>query len=71
MQDRDKLQGDRIKTTEDAGAGVIVSSDTRRAERLPPNQARTRKYSQSPYPLLTPAARLEDYFRRSRCRIAE
>jgi DMSO/TMAO reductase YedYZ molybdopterin-dependent catalytic subunit len=44
MQDRDKLQGDRIKTTEDAGAGVIVSSDTRRAERLPPNQARTRKW---------------------------
>jgi DMSO/TMAO reductase YedYZ molybdopterin-dependent catalytic subunit len=44
MQDRDKLQGDRIKTTEDAGAGVIVSSDTRRASRLPPNQARTRKW---------------------------
>ena len=44
MQDRDKLQGDRIKTTEDAGAGVVVSSDTRRAERLPPNQARTRKW---------------------------
>jgi len=44
MQDRDKLQGDRIKTSEDAGAGVIVSSDTRRAERLPPNQARTRKW---------------------------
>ena len=44
MQDREKLQGDRIKTSEDAGAGVIVSSDTRRAERLPPNQARTRKW---------------------------
>lgn len=44
MQDQDKLQGDKIKTTEDAGAGVIVSSDTRRAERLPPNQARTRKW---------------------------
>ena len=44
MQDREKLQGERVKTAEDAGAGVIVSSDTRRAERLPPNQARTRKW---------------------------
>src|SRR3972149_431103 len=43
MQDRDKLQSERIKTAEDVGAGVIVSSDTRRAERLPPNQARTKK----------------------------
>jgi len=44
MQDRDKLQGERIKNAEDVGAGVIVSSDTRRAERLPPNQARTKKW---------------------------
>jgi len=44
MQDRDKLQGERIATAEDVGAGVIVSSDTRRADRLPPNQARTRKW---------------------------
>ena len=44
MQDRDKLQSERIKTAEDVGAGVIVSSDTRRAERLPPNQARTNKW---------------------------
>ncbi len=44
MQDRDNLQGERIETAEDAGASVIVSSDTRRAERLPPNQARTKKW---------------------------
>ena len=44
MQDRDKLQSERIGTAEDVGAGVVVSSDTRRAERLPPNQARTRKW---------------------------
>ena len=44
MQDRDKLQSERIKNAEDVGAGVIVSSDTRRAERLPPNQARTKKW---------------------------
>jgi len=44
MQDGDKLQGERIKTAEDIGAGVIVSSDTRRTDRLPPNQARTRKW---------------------------
>jgi DMSO/TMAO reductase YedYZ molybdopterin-dependent catalytic subunit len=44
MQDRDKLQSERIKNAEDAGAGVIVSSDTKRAERLPPNQARTKKW---------------------------
>jgi len=44
MQDRDKLQGERIPAAEDAGPSVIVSSDTRRPQRLPPNQARTRKW---------------------------
>jgi DMSO/TMAO reductase YedYZ molybdopterin-dependent catalytic subunit len=44
MQDRDKLQGERILASDDVGAGVIVSPDTRRASRLPPNQARTRKW---------------------------
>src|SRR3990172_10681079 len=44
MQDRDKLQSERIKTAEDVGAGVIVSTDARRAERLPRNQARTKKW---------------------------
>jgi DMSO/TMAO reductase YedYZ molybdopterin-dependent catalytic subunit len=44
MQDRDKLQGERVGTAEDVGAAVIVSPDTRRAVRLPPNQARTRKW---------------------------
>lgn len=43
MQD-EKLQGARVKTAEDIGAGVIVSPDTTRVERLPPNQARTRKW---------------------------
>jgi DMSO/TMAO reductase YedYZ molybdopterin-dependent catalytic subunit len=44
MQDQDKLQGERMRAAEDAGDGVIVSPDTRRAQRLPPNQARTRKW---------------------------
>jgi DMSO/TMAO reductase YedYZ molybdopterin-dependent catalytic subunit len=44
MPERDKLQGERLNSADDAGEGVIVSADTRRAERLPPNQARTRKW---------------------------
>ncbi len=45
MQDRDKLQGESVKTVGDLGSGVVVvSPDTRRAERLPPNQARTKKW---------------------------
>jgi DMSO/TMAO reductase YedYZ molybdopterin-dependent catalytic subunit len=44
MQERDKLQVDNLRTPEDVGAGVIVSPDTRRGERLPPNQARTGKW---------------------------
>jgi DMSO/TMAO reductase YedYZ molybdopterin-dependent catalytic subunit len=44
MRDSEKLQGERVATAEDSGHGVIVSPDTRRASRLPPNQARTRKW---------------------------
>ncbi len=44
MQDRDKLQGETVKTAEDVGTSVIVSPDTLRPKRLPPNQARTRKW---------------------------
>jgi DMSO/TMAO reductase YedYZ molybdopterin-dependent catalytic subunit len=44
MQDLDKLQSETVKTPADAGRGVIVSPDTRRVSRLPPNQARTRKW---------------------------
>lgn len=44
MQDREKLQGESVRTAEGFGTEVIVSPDTRRARRLPPNQARTRKW---------------------------
>jgi DMSO/TMAO reductase YedYZ molybdopterin-dependent catalytic subunit len=44
MQDRNKLQGEKVRTAASAGAGVIVSPDTQRSDRLPPNQARTRKW---------------------------
>jgi DMSO/TMAO reductase YedYZ molybdopterin-dependent catalytic subunit len=42
--DQNKTQEERIVTPEDAGAGVIVSPDTRRANRVPPGQSRTRKW---------------------------
>jgi DMSO/TMAO reductase YedYZ molybdopterin-dependent catalytic subunit len=42
--DQNKTQEDRIPTSEDAGAGVIVSPDTRRANRVPPGQTRTKKW---------------------------
>ena len=42
--DQNKTQEERILTAEDAGAGVIVSPDTRRANRVPPGQSRTRKW---------------------------
>jgi len=35
---------DQNITPEDAGAGVIVSPDTRRGNRVPPGQSRTRKW---------------------------
>ncbi len=39
-----KLQRDPILTPADVPAGVIVSSDTHREERIPPGQSRTRKW---------------------------
>ena len=39
-----KLQRDPILTPADAPAGVIVSPDTRRGQRIPPGQSRTRKW---------------------------
>jgi DMSO/TMAO reductase YedYZ molybdopterin-dependent catalytic subunit len=42
--DQSKLQGKQIPRPEDAGEGVIISPDTRRAERLPPHQSRTLKW---------------------------
>ena len=42
--DQNKTQEERILTPEDAGVGVIVSPDTRRENRVPPGQSRTRKW---------------------------
>jgi DMSO/TMAO reductase YedYZ molybdopterin-dependent catalytic subunit len=42
--DQNKTQDERVLTAEDAGEGVIVSPDTRRANRVPPGQSRTRKW---------------------------
>lgn len=42
--DQNKTQEEHVPTPEDAGAGVIVSPDTRRANRVPPGQSRTRKW---------------------------
>jgi len=42
--DRSKLQGDAAPTAEGLPPDVIVSPDTRRGERLPPGQSRTRKW---------------------------
>ncbi|MGA2882015.1 MAG: sulfite oxidase-like oxidoreductase [Bryobacteraceae bacterium] len=42
--DQNKAQEERVPTPEDAGAGVIVSPDTRRGNRVPPGQSRTRKW---------------------------
>ena len=44
MLDRSKLQGDSPPTSDDVDADVIVSPDTERVERLPPNQVRTKKW---------------------------
>jgi len=40
----DKLQGEAIPTPEALEAGIVVSPDTRRDNRLPPNQVRTKKW---------------------------
>jgi DMSO/TMAO reductase YedYZ molybdopterin-dependent catalytic subunit len=42
--DENKTQQERIPTPEDAVGGVIVSPDTRRANRVPPGQSRTKKW---------------------------
>lgn len=42
--DQTKQQEERIRTGEDLPEGVIVSPDTRRSQRLPPGQTRTRKW---------------------------
>jgi len=44
MSDDPKTQGPEAPGPESIPAGVIVSPDTRRAERVPPGQARTRKW---------------------------
>ena len=42
--DQTKTQGDEIAAPEAVPAGVIVSPDTRRPDRIPPGQSRTRKW---------------------------
>lgn len=42
--DASKLQGKEVPQPEDAGQNVIVSPDTRRAQRIPPHQSRTLKW---------------------------
>ncbi len=42
--DRSKNQTDEIRTSEGLPADVIVSPDTRRANRIPPGQSRTKKW---------------------------
>jgi DMSO/TMAO reductase YedYZ molybdopterin-dependent catalytic subunit len=42
--DQNKTQEESVLTAEDAGTGVIVSPDTRRANRVPPGQSRTKKW---------------------------
>lgn len=39
-----KLQAETPPTADDIGEGVIISPDTRRENRIPPRQARTRKW---------------------------
>lgn len=42
--DDSKLQGEAIPAPGDQPGGVIVSSDTRRGQRIPPGQSRTKKW---------------------------
>lgn len=42
--DPDKTQGEAILAADAVPPGVIVSPDTRRAQRIPPGQSRTRKW---------------------------
>lgn len=42
--DNDKAQGDAVPTPDNLPTDVIVSPDTRRANRVPPGQSRTKKW---------------------------
>jgi len=42
--DQNKTQPERIASPEDVPQGVMISPDTRRANRVPPGQSRTRKW---------------------------
>ena len=42
--ERDKYQDEELRRPEDQGPAVIVSQDTRRSNRVPPGQSRTRKW---------------------------
>jgi DMSO/TMAO reductase YedYZ molybdopterin-dependent catalytic subunit len=42
--DQNKTQEERVRAPEEVGGGVIASPDTRRANRVPPGQSRTRKW---------------------------
>jgi DMSO/TMAO reductase YedYZ molybdopterin-dependent catalytic subunit len=42
--DRSKEQTDRIRVPQSVPEGVIISPDTRKSVRLPPNQSRTKKW---------------------------
>ncbi len=42
--DQTKTQDDRILNPEDAPPGIIISPDTRRTNRVPPGQSRTKKW---------------------------
>ncbi len=42
--DRSKTQGKQVPSADAQPADVIVSPDTRRAERVPPGQSRTGKW---------------------------
>ena len=44
QMDPSKMQGDGIPAPEAQAAGVVISPDTRRAERVPPGQSRTKKW---------------------------
>src|SRR5258707_5046837 len=42
--DRTKIQGDEILSPDEIPPDVIVSPDTRRTDRVPPGQSRTKKW---------------------------
>jgi len=57
--DRTKMQGNRVPAPEGLPEGTAFSSDTRRAQLLPPHQSRTRKWpaidgSGAPAPIRRP-----------------